>query len=176
MMKVEVRTSFNPNMTRDVQNAIIATLDRISGAAQKVAVVEAPNDTGQGANSIQIVRRFRAPVFIGGIQTNVPHMLVQEFGRRPGTFPPFFPIARWVMRNRGKFGGAIKKFGGGKRGMSSLIFVIRRNIARKGIPSNPRFDSRGFFKKAELAITQEFSREISALGLAIQQAWDTGGR
>ncbi len=176
MINVEVRASVNPNISKDVQKAIIATLDRISGGAQKVSRREAPSDTAQGVNSIQIVRRFRPPVFIGGIQTNLPHMVVQEFGRRPGSFPPFFPIARWVLRNRRKFRAAIKKFGGGERGVKSLIFVIRRNIARKGIPSNPRFDSRGFFKKAEQAINSQFSREVAALGLTIKQAWDTGGR
>ena len=168
-------TGLNPRIVEDVQNAIISTLDRVSAAAQEVAIGAAPKDTGLLQNSIGIIRRYSPPIYVGGIATNVGYATVMEEGRRPGKFPPFLPIARWVIRNKAKFSSAIKKFGGGKKGTASLIFLIRRGIARRGIPSNPRFDSRGFFKKAEKAITKAFPKEIQALGLRIQTAWESGG-
>ena len=79
------------------------------------------------------------------------------------------------MLKRAKFAAAIKRFGGGKRGLRSLAFVIRRNIGKRGIPSNPRFDKRFFFKKAEQAIRREFPNELARLGAVIQTSWEREG-
>lgn len=153
--------------------AMRSFIDRVSAFGQKVAKVRAPSDTGQGTNSIEIIREFRPPIFIGGIQTSLPHMVVMEEGRKPGTFPPLEPIIAWVRRHRSIF--KIRSGKGGEAAIKGLAFVIARKISKKGIPSNLRFDSRGFFKKAGKAMTLKFNRQIQALGLEIQEAWESGG-
>ena len=176
MIRVKSKTKITPGLDLKIQTAIISTMDRISSFAQKVAKNKVPKDTGLLFNSIQLVREYQPPRFNGGIQTNLPYAIIMEEGRRPGSrFPPFLPIERWVIRHKERFSGAIEKFGGGKRGLKGLVFVIRRNIAKKGIPSNSRFDKRGFFKRAENAVNLIFPREINSLGLQIQKVWDEGG-
>ena len=173
MIHVTSHVSFNQNMARDTADAIVRTMDRMSGEAQRVAVFNAPKDMGLLVNSIHLIREYNPPSFTGGIRTNVPYGVVMEEGRKPG-WPPFLPLFRWVVRNIGKFSGG---GGGGKRETADsrarrLTFLIRRKIARKGIPSNPAFDKRGFFKKAEAAVRARFDAEIRLLGLEIQRAWD----
>ena len=168
MIEVKVKTTFNPRFLEEFRDAIISTLDRISSRAQEVAVKNAPADIGQLRNSISVIRNFEPPSFEGGIQTNLPHAIVQEFGRRPGKFPPEFPIARWITRKRAVFGAAIKEFGGGAKGLRRITFLVRRKIAKKGFPG------KFFFKKAEEAIRREFPNELARLGASIQTSWEKG--
>ena len=148
-------------------------LTSISALGQKVAKTHAPKDTGLGINSIQIIREFRPPVFVGGIETNLPYMVVMEEGRKPGTMPPIAPLIRWVRRHRATF--AIGTGKGARAKTKGIAFAIATKIKKKGIPSNLRFDKRGFFKKAEKAIELRFGKSIDNLGLQIQTAWESGG-
>ena len=147
-------------------------IDSISAFGQKVAKTRAPKDKGQLSNSIQTIRDFRPPIFVGGIETNVVHAVVAEEGRKPGSFPPLEPIIAWVQRHKSFF--KIKGGKGAKARIKGIAFVIARKIQKRGIPSNPRFDNRFFFRKAGKAMEFKFKSQIDALGLQIQQAWDSG--
>ena len=175
MIRVDVVTENVPvDFFQRNERAIRSMIDRISAFGQKVAVNRAPKDTGQGVNSIHTIREFQSPIFVGGIETNLPHMVVMEEGRKPGSFPPIEPIIAWVRRHKSVF--QIKSGKGSKSQTRGIAFAIARKIQKKGIPSNPRFDHRGFFKKADKAIRLKFDRQIEALGVQIQQAWESGGK
>ena len=169
MIDVRAKVQLNPNMPKQTVAAIISTMDRISGSASDVAKAAAPANTGLLKSSIQQVRRFRPPEFVGGITTNVPYAIVMEEGRRPGKgFPPFDPttktfpaLARWVRLKglRPKKGQTFK----------GLTFIIARKIARKGIKG------RKYFLAARRAIEREFPAELERLGATIQRLWESGG-
>lgn len=176
MITVNVKVNTGPDMATAVRNLMVSTLDRIGGVARRVAIQEAPKDTGALINSIHLVRDYRPPEFTGGISTNMPHAVVMEFGRRPGQFPPFIPIYRWVLRHARLFPPRAGDRGRSEKSrLKGVAFAVARKIAREGIPSNPAVaDHRNFFKKAEDAIRAQFSQEIQALGLSIQRAWQGG--
>ncbi len=64
-------------------------------------------------------RELRGRVFIA----NVPHALVVERGRKPGSFPPIAPLVGWVQR-RGMATGTDAR---------RIAFLVARKIARIGI-------------------------------------------
>lgn len=159
---IEVSASYDkgPDMRRITPTLIIATLDRISGEAQSVAVLNAPKDTGALWTSIHMVREYNPPAFTGGIQTNMPVAIVMEEGRRPGMkMPPFEPIFRWVGRKLMLSGPE----------QINVTQAVRLKIKKKGI------EGRHFFRSAEAHIKTKFARHIETLGLDIKRAWDKGG-
>ena len=174
MIRVDVVVENIPaDFFKRLDRGLRSFVDRMSGLAQKVAVDRAPKDTGQLQTGIHIIRDFRSPIFTGGIETGLPHAVVMEEGRKPGTQPPLEPIIAWVKRHKATF-----SIGGGQAGdrrARSVAFAIARKIKRKGIPSNPRFDKRGFFKKAQKAVELRFGQQMDVLGAEIQAAWEPGG-
>ena len=174
MIRVNVSIENVPaDFSQRTERAIRSIIDRISALGQRVAKARAPRDTGQLINSIHTIREFRSPIFVGGIETNLPVAIVMEEGRKPGSFPPLEPIIAWVRRHRASFN--IKSGKGSKARIRGVAFVIARKIQKRGIPSNPRFDKRFFFRKAGKAMELKFKSQIDALGLQIQQAWESGG-
>ncbi len=168
-MEIKSKLTMNPKLGDDIRASITMMLDRISAFAQKVAVTNAPANTGLLRNSIHTIpAHIRGNEFIAGIQTNLPYAVVMEQGRRPG-WPPYAPLKRWVQLKTRKGDMKLPKGMSKKRGVESLTFLVRRGIKRHGI--KPRW----FFKKAEHAVNLKFGREIAALGAAIKRAWEAGG-
>lgn len=176
MITVTVVSNPGPDMATAVRNLLVGTMDQISGEARRVAIFEAPKDTGALINSIHLIRDYRPHTLIGGISTNMPHAVVMENGRQPGRFPPFLPIYKWVLRHSALFPArAGERVRSEKKRLRGVAFAVARKIAKVGIPSNPSVaDRRYFFKKAEDAIRVKFAQEIQALGIDIQRAWQGG--
>lgn len=176
-VKVTVTVKTPKDMKKKVRRAIISMMDRISAFAQKVAVTRAPANTGMLRSSIHTIKDYKQPRYQGGIETNLPYAIVMEEGRKPGKWPPMDAIIRWVTlkTRRGDMKLPEGTPGSGKRrkkAIKGLAFQVARGIKKRGIPSNPRYDHRGFFKKAEKAIRLRFSRELDLLGAQIQRAWE----
>lgn len=185
MITVTSNLKYNPKIAEDTSMMIVRAMDRMSAFARRVAVQNAPKDTGQLINSINIIREYDPPSFLGGIRTNLPHAIVMEEGRRPGApLPPFLPIYRWVVRHRKSFGLGPRKRSGvvkmtkaarehlkqkDEDKLKQLTNAIRWKIHKVGI------EGKKFFAKAEQAVRAEFDREIRILGLDIKKAWDLGG-
>ncbi len=168
MISISAKTDFPRDLGAKTQRAIVRLLQRVGSEARIVAVAKAPRDTGQLINSITIVRP-RKDFLVGGITTNLPYAIVMEDGREPGKkFPPLLPIQRWVLRHRDVFGIKDANSKKGQRQLKSVTYLVRRKIAKKGIPGH------FFFRSAEIKIRSEFGRQIEALGLEIQLAWNGG--
>ena len=168
MMSFTARVNVNDKIRPETILAITVTMDRISGAARKVAVREAPANKGQLRNSIETIQDYRPPVFVGGIQTGLPYAIPMELGvpaskiKPPtgsGTSKRIPALQNWAMF----------KFGVNKKEGLRIAFAVIWKHSRSGIPAHH------FFKKAEIAVEKEFPRELKALDASITQAWNKGG-
>lgn len=153
-------------LTRAMQADMLGAVTRTQLVVLEQARSGAPVFTGFLANSIQpdepvIARRGDGITVSGVVQSTAPYAVVMEEGRRPGAaMPPHRPLRRWVelMVRRGKMAitGSI----------DSVTFLIRRAIARRGLPP------RRFMARAAVAGEAHLQGEVSALAQRWQAEWE----
>lgn len=179
---------YNKNMPQDVDRIIRAGLDRLAAEAQRVAVQEAPANTGALRNSILTFREYDPPEYKAGIATNLAYGIVMEEGRRPGAWPPVAAIQRWVWLKRREFvlrifpsrgvsASAVRRRGGRivarrptqAQQVRQIAFLVSRKIKERGIPGH------GFFRKAAARVEALLGSASGSIDVSIQRSWDQGG-
>lgn len=90
--------------------------------------------------------------YLGTVGTNVPYAPVVEYGRRPGAaMPPAGSLLRWMKS---------------KQIDPQYEFVIRRAIARRGIPARNMF--RNAFEKLQPDVVAEFQAALTRFVQAVR--------
>jgi phage gpG-like protein len=122
-----------PIVEREMKTAMVRSTAQIQHDAQVLVKV----DTGTLRRSITT----NVTPFLGRVGSNQPHAPVVEFGRKPGgKMPPPGVLDGWMARH----------------GIpASAEFLIRRKIARKGIPAHPYLIPA--FERNKHAIEAEFA-------------------
>lgn len=162
-VKVEANIPKPEQFSAEYETALIKTVQLVSAFALRWGRIFAPVNTSHLRNSIVLAPIIRTPTpsIQGGISVNVPHALVMEDGRRPGTFPPVDAMRRWVFLKRGSLGIEAKQ-------VNSVAFLIGRSIAKKGIKG------RKYFNAALDRTNKELGQFNSGLFQLIQRAWQGG--
>ncbi len=169
----EAVARFGARATEDIRSAIVI----VQATTVEVARSGAPRFTGGLANSIvsvppvvRLVSGVGAVESVSGVvQTGVAYALPAEEGRKPGKWPPYQPIRRWVdlMLKRGRFSEGGAKYSAGRRGskkrakhdalVERLTFLVRRKIGRKGT------DGKKFMEAAARHAAIELPRVVAAM-------------
>jgi hypothetical protein len=80
-------------------------------------------NTGEGVNSITI--DFQGDTVRVG--SDLIQVIIGEYGRRPGSFPPHEPLADWVNEQSGMPSKGDEEF-------DSTVYAVRKSIAESGLP------------------------------------------
>ena len=97
-------------------------------------------------------------------------------GHRSGRWPKLKTVQRQIPDvDYGALGSWVRR----KHGVSgdearNRTFAVAHGLVKKGIPGNPRFDNRGFFRKAKIAAEESAPGILATLGLEIQGSWEKG--
>lgn len=131
-----------------LRHDMMATADGVTRLVAAKAAALAPHFEGHLKNSIANEVLNRSDYVEGHVYAQVAYAMVQEYGRRPGRWPPVEPIRRWVELKLAKRSGAI-----GEHDIDRVTFLIRRKIGTHGTKGHR------YFARALSAL----SRRIDAL-------------
>lgn len=150
--------------------ALRVAADAVVTEARRLIDEQSASQSGRLRNSFVISQpKIIGPVAEVVVTNNAPHALSTEFKRRPGTWPPFKPLERWVVRS-GLFDFSPAE------GITSAAFALQRKIGEarggKGPPISKlrefvarRYSSATLQRYALASLVRSIQRKIRFKGI-----------
>lgn len=124
------RFVLNRNKVRQIESGLSKALMKGGLKLRDTLIDEVARDTGEHAQSITVRKAGANKV---RVWSNLPQAKIEEFGRKPGTFPNLDSLVWWAARKWFHSWRKTASYDSLDSHDRGKIYVLARSIARKGI-------------------------------------------